>query len=101
MINARIKELAERLAAPGSPGESLSASEFEEITDYILDASEQDDRPAPQSDQLELEILHLIIRRYGSESDISVAEALGALRMVEDDLIQMLKRKIEREKSSG
>ena len=32
------------------------------------------------------------IRRFAQESDVSVCEALGVLRMVENDLITMINR---------
>ena len=34
--------------------------------------------------------LHNVIRRYGQESDVTAYQAIGALRMVEYDIIEML-----------
>ncbi len=36
------------------------------------------------------------IRRYASESDVSVCEALGVLRMVENDLIMLINASTEK-----
>ena len=35
------------------------------------------------------------IRRFAQESEVSVCEALGVLRMVENDLIQLINRGLE------
>ncbi len=35
------------------------------------------------------------IRRFAQESDVSVCEALGVLRMVENDLIQLINKGLE------
>jgi hypothetical protein len=42
-MDPRLKELLERLSAPGSPGKSLSASEFAEVVDYCWDLQERVD----------------------------------------------------------
>lgn len=48
--------------------------------------------PLEAATQLRNEI-HSLIRRYGQESDVSVYTAIGALRMVEHDLVTMLDTK--------
>jgi RecJ-like exonuclease len=45
----------------------------------------------PASDQLRKEI-HLVIRRYGEESDVTVYQAVGVLEIGKLDLVEMLER---------
>lgn len=56
-----------------------------------MNADDETSKTLSASDRIRREI-HDVIRRYGEESDVTVYQALGVLRMVEHDLIAMLDR---------
>lgn len=49
--------------------------------------------PEPQgpSTQLRTE-LHAVLKRWAEESDVSICEAIGVMRIVEHDLMNMLRQ---------
>ena len=49
---------------------------------------------AGHSDQLRSE-LHAVLKRWAEESDVSICEAIGVMRIVEHDLLNMLDRETE------
>lgn len=54
-----------------------------------FESSEPDQSSVEAGTQLKRE-LHAVIRRWADESDITIYQTLGALRIIEHDLIKML-----------
>ena len=51
------------------------------------------DKEDPKSGDMLRREVHSLIRRYGQESDMTVYQALGALRVVEHDILAMLENR--------